>query len=99
MKLLKQQYQDILNSLDAFHIAHQKITLVKKKGRIKIQLAGVESYFEFFRRKSVSLTDDDHQWQKSEHYELKVDGKASLVEDWEGVISHLNTWLTIVKYE
>lgn len=93
MKLLKNQYQDLLSILDDFGIEHERLSLVKKKGRIKIHIQGFDSYFEFFRRKSISLTDDDHKWQKSEHYELNYNSQAVLVADWNEVIAHFKRWV------
>jgi hypothetical protein len=93
MKLHQSQYQDILKLLDEFQIPHERLSLVKKKGRIKVQIKDVDSTFEFFKRKSVSLSEDGKEWQKSEHYELNVDGNPALLADWKEVITHLNKWL------
>lgn len=93
MKLHQTQYQDILNALDEFQIEHERLSLVKKKGRIRVQIEGVDSTFEFFRRKSVSLMEETKEWQKSEHYELSVGSNAALVADWIEVVNHLKRWL------
>ena len=93
MKLLPYQYQDILKAIDEYKIGHEALSLVKKKGRIKIHIEGFESYFEFFRRKSISLTELDHKWQKSEHYELNYNSQAVLAADWEDVLTHFNRWI------
>ena len=93
MKLSKTQYQDIRRLLAEFGINQEKLSLVKKKGRIKLHIEGIETTFEFFRRKSVSLTEEDHQWQKSELYEVNAAGKASIVANWNEVISLLHKWL------
>lgn len=93
MKLLQHQYQDIIHTLNEFNINTEKLSLVKKKGRIKISIEGVDPHFEFFRRKSVSLTPIDHQWQKSEHYELNISGSVASAADWGEVVSQFRKWL------
>lgn len=93
MKLHKNQYQDILNTIDDFNIVQERLSLIKKKGRIQIHIEGIESYFELFRRKSVILTEPDHQWQRSGHYEIVVNGTPLLLADWQEVLTHLNKWL------
>lgn len=93
MKLTRTQYQDILKTLTEFNIAQEKLSLVKKKGRIKLHIEGIDSTFEFFRRKSVSLTEEDHQWLQSELYEVNAAGKTSVVANWNEVISLLHKWL------
>lgn len=93
MKLLQNQYQDIIQTLNEFNISTEKLSLVKKKGRIKIYIEGVGPHFEFFRRKSVSLTPIDHQWEKSEHYELNVAGSIALAADWAEVVTQFRKWL------
>ncbi len=95
MKLHQSQYQDILKSLDAFQITHERLTLVKKKGRIRVQLEGVDATFEFFKRKSVSLSEQSHQWQQLEHYELNVNGQPALLAEWKEVVVHLSKWLRL----
>jgi hypothetical protein len=93
MKLLKTQYQDILSALDELSIAHERLSLVKKRGRIKIQIENINSSFYFFRRKSVSIT-TEHQWEKSEHYEVTIDGKVSVTMGWDQVMVMIKSWLS-----
>ena len=93
MKLLQSQYQDVLQALDEFQINHDRLSLTKKKGRINVHIDGIDSSFEFFKRKSVSLSEDANAWEKSEHFELKAGGTAALVADWKEVVAHLKRWL------
>ncbi|HEY5692732.1 MAG TPA: hypothetical protein VIS49_14850 [Cyclobacteriaceae bacterium] len=58
MKLQQTQYQEILNALDDFQITHELLFLVKKKGRVRVQIEGVDSAFEFFKRESGSLAEE-----------------------------------------
>lgn len=93
MKLLKNQYQDVLEVLSDLKISEERLSLIKRKGKIQLRIEGIDGYFEFFRRKSTSLTSEDHQWQKSEHYELNIEGQTAMISDWDQVISYLKTWL------
>lgn len=93
MKLLKNQYQDILNVLQESGMSIENFTLTKKKGRIKIQVSGEDSFFEFFRRKSVALDEEDHQWRHSEHYELTSLGRQLIVAEWHEVMSKFKEWV------
>ncbi|MEQ9593298.1 MAG: hypothetical protein RLN86_11890, partial [Cyclobacteriaceae bacterium] len=69
MKLLKNQYEDITKILARAGYKIDDYSLVKKKGRIRIHVERETFFFEFFRRKKVSLT-DQQEWLKSEHYEV-----------------------------
>lgn len=91
MKLLPSQYQDLIEALDEVDIAHEQLFLVKKKGRICVHIEGVNATFEFFKRKSVSLSDETKEWRQSEHYELKVSDKEAVVADWKEVVSHFKS--------
>ncbi len=93
MKLLKTQYQDIQKVMKEFNIDPEQLSMVTKKGRIKIQIEGIDTFFEFFRRISTILTPDDHQWEKIEHYEINIDGKATDLSNWNEVIIKLKNWL------
>ncbi|MEP2668254.1 MAG: hypothetical protein ABJH04_04630 [Cyclobacteriaceae bacterium] len=93
MKLLKSQHKDILQLLDELKIPQERLLLVKKKGRIQLTLSGVDTYFDFFRRKAVSITSDEHQWKEVEHYELKIAGKPQKVSSWADVVLELRKWL------
>lgn len=93
LKLLRTQYQDILQVLAELKIPLEKLSLVKTKGRIRVKVAGVDSHFEFFKKKSVSLTQDGHQWKELEHYELNVSGKRHYVLAWPDVVLALKVWL------
>ena len=95
MKLLKSQYQDIVRGLEDFDIKIDRLSLVKKKGRIRIHIEGRASYFEFFHRKFTSLTPESHQWEKSGHFELNVDGVRTLEGSWDGVMSSYRSWLKL----
>ncbi|MFZ1807597.1 MAG: hypothetical protein WAU36_10265 [Cyclobacteriaceae bacterium] len=93
MKLSKTQYQDIIHVLDELKISQEKLSLVKIKGRIRISVTEQDSYFEFFRRKSISITKDQHQWKESEHYELTVSGKLHKVPAWPDVLKAFKAWI------
>ncbi|MEQ8362702.1 MAG: hypothetical protein RIF39_03485 [Cyclobacteriaceae bacterium] len=93
MKLLKAQYQDILQVLEEQKIPIEKLSLVKIKGRIRVLVAGVDSHFEFFRRKSVAITQEKHQWEHVEHYELNILGVRKNVSVWPEVVLALELWL------
>lgn len=92
LKLLKVQYQDILQTLEDQKIPPENLSLVKVKGRIRVQISGIESYFEFFRRKSVTIT-ETHQWKDLEHYELNISGKHKIVTVWSDVVLEFELWL------
>lgn len=93
MRLLKDQYQDILNAFQDFGIGPDLFTLTKKKGRIRIQVSGNESFIEFFRRKAVELNRDDLQWHHYEHYEINIAGQLHIVSNWTEFIDHLKAWI------
>ena len=93
MKLLKTQYQDIQKVMSEFNIAPERLSMVKKKGRIKIRIEGIDSIFEFFRRKSTILTPDDHQWEKLERYEISINGEVLYLSKWSEVVINLKNWL------
>ncbi|MCB0487226.1 MAG: hypothetical protein R2820_09305 [Cyclobacteriaceae bacterium] len=93
MKLLKDQYQDIVGLANSFQLSEGDISLVKRRGRINISVTGFSSSFEFFRRKSVSLSANDRQWEKLEHYELNYDGQKIIVANWKDVTHHFGQWL------
>jgi len=93
LKLLKTQYQDILQILAELKIPLENLSLVKTKGKIRVIVTGFDPYFEFFRRKSVSLTQEVHQWKELEHYELNVSGKLHHVPPWSDVVLALRAWL------
>lgn len=71
----------------------ESILLVKRKGRIRIQLPEESSYFEFFRVKSVSIDETNHTWENFEHYETVSDGVVRTVANWEEVIAEVRKWL------
>ncbi|MGE0589363.1 MAG: hypothetical protein AB7O48_12370 [Cyclobacteriaceae bacterium] len=93
MKLLKSQYQDIVGLANSFHISEKDISLIKRRGRINISIPDFTTSFEFFRRKSISLSADDHQWEKLEHYELNFSGQKIIVASWDEVVHHFERWL------
>jgi len=92
MKLLKTQYDDMVKEFDTCGITSDRILFVKKKGRIKITIAGFASHFEFFRRKSITLS-ESHQWEKSEYYELNIAGKPLTAANWTEVMISFADWL------
>jgi hypothetical protein len=92
LKLLKAQYQDILQTLEDQKIPMENLSLVKVKGRIRVQVSGVDSHFEFFKRKSVVIT-ETHQWQHVEHHELNISGKHKIVSVWSDVVLEFKLWL------
>lgn len=79
--------------LDELKISHEQLSLVKVKGRIRISVSEEDSYFEFFRRRSTSITKDDHQWRESEHYEITSSGNLYHVPAWSDVIKAFKVWL------
>jgi hypothetical protein len=81
-----------MQALDIKGIKASDISLIKRKGRIRIELAGENVYFEFFKRKSVQISDDKHQWERSEHFEIKTQSQALTVGDWEDVVKKLKAW-------
>lgn len=95
MKLLQIQYLDICEAINEFGIDRERLSLVKKRGRIKIQIEGISPSFELFKRKNVSLANPDHQWEKSEYYELTATDTQSIVSTWEEVISAFKIWIKI----
>jgi len=89
MKLTQSQYQSLAFILTQHGIDINSVSLIKKKGRIRIQLASMPtSFFEFFRRKSVV-----HQWENSEHFEITDGTTKQNVGNWEGVLVHFKAWL------
>lgn len=98
MKLLQIQYLEICEVIKEFDIAKERLSLLKKKGRIKIEIEGISSSFDFFKRKGVSLANPDHQWEKSEYYELTAKDTPSTVSTWPEVIIAFRNWLAFQEF-
>ncbi len=58
----------------------------------------MDTQFEFLRRRSVSITADEHQWKELEHYELKIARKSIKVSAWPNVVLELRRWLKANPY-
>ncbi|HRK52491.1 MAG TPA: hypothetical protein PK185_01160 [Cyclobacteriaceae bacterium] len=93
MKLSKHQYQDILQVLTELNIPPENLSLVKRKGRIRVIISGIDSYFEFFKRKSIAITRDGLQWKDVAHYELNISGIHKNVPAWIEVILEFRIWI------
>ncbi|MBZ0244715.1 MAG: hypothetical protein K8H85_02105 [Cyclobacteriaceae bacterium] len=93
MKLSKHQYQDILQVLTELNIPPENLSLVKRKERIRVIISGIDSYFEFFKRKSIAITQDGLQWKDVAHYELNISEIHKNVSAWIEVILEFRFWI------
>jgi len=96
MKLLSNQYEDITKILASAGFTIKDYSLVKRKGRIRVNIEGETAFFEFFSVGKVNLT-DQQKWQKSEHYEVSTLGERSIAEDWQAVMKAFKQWLATLK--
>jgi len=94
VKLLKNQYQDILNAFQEFGMDSDSFALTKRRGRIIIQFSSRTSSFELYRRKLVTLS-PQRQWHHQEQYELHFHGNHHMVASWEDVMNQLRGWIAL----
>lgn len=79
--------------LDDAGVAEGAWQLVKRKGRIRLEVEGRPGFFEFFKRKSVEIRDLSHEWVESAHFEILTEEGPMMVGDWQEVMSKLQLWL------
>ena len=93
MKVTSQQVNGLNMVLQQCGVDKSRLSLVKRHGRINVFVEGLDSRFEFFRRKSISITPGDHQWEKLEHYEVNFGGNKIIVASWDEVIQQFRQWV------
>lgn len=94
MKLPKAYYQQINEAITQNQMPLQFFSLIKKKGWIYINHSPSEQFFSFFRKKTVEISTENHQWEQKELFKSKTSsGKITEYHNWEQVLTHFTSWL------
>lgn len=80
--------------LDGAGVQADTWRLVKRKGRIRLEVDDRAGFFEFFKRKSVEINDLSHEWVESAHFEVLSEKGPMMVGDWQEVMVQLRLWLS-----
>ena len=94
MKLPGTYYQQINEAITQRKMPLDLFSLTKKRGWIYINYIPDNSYFSFFRKKSVTISEANHQWENQEIFKIKPsDGNHQQKENWQEVMASLSDWL------
>ncbi len=94
MKLPRIYYEQINEAINRQKIPLKSFSFTKKRGWIYINHHPSDRYFSFFRKKSVTISSQTHQWESSETFKIKPsDGDPQQKEHWQGVMESLMAWL------
>ena len=94
MKLPKAYYEQINEAITNREIPLQSFSYTKKRGWVYLNHLPSGSYFSFFRKKSVVIHEQNHQWENREVFKTKIaGGPIEERENWEGVMASFTSWL------